>query len=73
MPRIVVTADSTADHDASVLLDETVQPVHLSSDHAAMQLIERLACAIADAEEGERSSSRRTGQDGGPAAAASAA
>jgi len=60
MARIIVTADPAARSDAAVLLDETVQPVHLSSDHAARQLIERLAWALADAEEFERSSSTRT-------------
>ena len=38
-----------------MLLEESVQPVHLSSDHAARQLIERLAWALGDAEELERS------------------
>ena len=60
MARIIVTADPDARHDAAVLLDETVQPVHLSSDHAARQLIERLVWALAHAEEVERSSSTRT-------------
>jgi len=55
MARIIVTADPAARSDAAVLLDETVQPVHLSSDHAARQLIERLAWALGDAEELERS------------------
>ena len=55
MARIILTAT----HDPSdrapssrdpVLLAESVQSVHLSSDHAAQQLIERLRWALADAE-----------------------
>jgi hypothetical protein len=34
-----------------VLLDERVDPVHLCDEHAAEQLIERLAWAVNDAEE----------------------
>ncbi|HEU0250298.1 MAG TPA: hypothetical protein VFR48_06200 [Solirubrobacteraceae bacterium] len=37
--------------DTSVWLDERVQPVHLSTDHAAAQFVERLAWAISDAED----------------------
>jgi hypothetical protein len=57
MPRITVTADPAEKpppHDAPVLLDEHVISSHLSDDHSAMQLIERLAWAISDAEEVER-------------------
>jgi hypothetical protein len=55
MPRIIVTTDSSqAPADASVLLDEQVQSVHLSSGHAALQLVERLAWAINDAESVEQ-------------------
>jgi hypothetical protein len=51
MPRIIVTTDSSRlPRDTSVLLDESVQSVHLSTGHAAAQLIERLAWAIDDAE-----------------------
>jgi hypothetical protein len=54
---------------ASVWLDEHVQSVHLSADHAAAQFIERLAWAISDAEDAdgehtgarERPSRRRRG------------
>jgi hypothetical protein len=54
MPRIIVTSDPTRlpDHVA-VLLDEHVQRVHLSDDHAAAQLVERIAWAISDAEDTE--------------------
>jgi hypothetical protein len=51
MPRIVVTTDPTAlTADPSVWLDEEIHPVHLSTDHAAAQFVERLAWAIGDAE-----------------------
>jgi hypothetical protein len=57
MPRIIVTTDpidrrDTAGHksEESVLLDERVYSLHLSDDHAAEQLIERLAWAVSDAE-----------------------
>jgi len=59
MPRIIVTTGpvSSSVGDAPVLLDEHVHAVHLSDDHAAAQLIERLAWAISDAEDAEQ---RRT-------------
>jgi hypothetical protein len=53
MPRIIVTTDPVASEptdEAAVLLDEYVHSVHLSTGHAAAQLIERLAWAIDDAE-----------------------
>jgi hypothetical protein len=37
-----------------VLLDERVDSLHLSDDHAAEQLIERLAWAVNDAEDAQR-------------------
>ncbi|MGO9322860.1 MAG: hypothetical protein ACLQBY_18945 [Solirubrobacteraceae bacterium] len=40
--------------DAPVLLDECVHSVHLSSDVAAAQLVERIAWAVSDAEHAER-------------------
>jgi hypothetical protein len=62
MPRIIVTADptdqrdATVDHgDTAVLLDERVNSLHLCDDHAAEQLIERLAWAVSDAEDSQRS------------------
>ncbi|HWX98255.1 MAG TPA: hypothetical protein VNZ01_15535 [Solirubrobacteraceae bacterium] len=55
MPRIIVTTDLPSQpHDGPVLLDERVHSVHLSTDHAAAQLVERLAWAIRDAETAER-------------------
>jgi hypothetical protein len=55
MPRIIVTTGpvSSPVSDAPVLFDEHVHAVHLSDDHAAAQLIERLAWAIDDAESTE--------------------
>jgi hypothetical protein len=53
MPRIIVITDppsAPSVTDASVLLDEHVHSVHLSSEHAAAQLVERIAWAIGDAE-----------------------
>jgi hypothetical protein len=59
MPRIIVTTDSAQPPpSASVLLDESVRSVHLSTGHAASQLVERLAWAIRDAEDAEGGSAR---------------
>jgi hypothetical protein len=54
MAKILVTADDTRQGTSAVLLEESVSVVHLSTDHAAMQLIERLDWAVRDAEELER-------------------
>ena len=54
MARIIVTTDPTPQHDAPVLLDESVYSIHLDSDHTAAQLIERLGWAITDAESTQR-------------------
>jgi hypothetical protein len=59
MARIIVTTDPAREHghraaheqEAVVLLDERVHSVHLCEDHAAAQLIERLAWAVSDAED----------------------
>lgn len=54
MPRIIVTTDpSLLSADAPVWLDEHVDSVHLSTDHAVTQLVERLAWAISDAEDAD--------------------
>ncbi len=59
MPRIIVTTDpSQRPESASILLDESVQSVHLSTGHAASQLVERLAWAISDAEHAESAPTR---------------
>jgi hypothetical protein len=62
MPRIIVTTDPADRRDAAVdqggtavLLDERVYSLHLCDDHAAEQLIERLAWAVSDAEDSQRS------------------
>jgi hypothetical protein len=65
MPRIIVTADPLAadvSEQPAVLLDEQVRSVHLSTGHAAAQLVERLAWAVSDAENAEsaRSAARAT-------------
>jgi hypothetical protein len=61
MPRIIVTTDPVPSQStrAPVLLDEHVHSVHLSTGHAAAQLVERLAWAISDAEDAERARADR--------------
>jgi hypothetical protein len=61
MARIIVTTGPVGRRRASalldeapVLLDEQVNSDHLCDDHAAGQLMERLAWAITDAEDAER-------------------
>jgi hypothetical protein len=56
MPRIIVTTDPTdrREEDPPVLLDERVDSLHLCDDHAAEQLIERLAWAVSDAEDTQK-------------------
>ena len=54
MARIIVTADPDEHRDTPIVLDERVYPVHLDSDHAAAQLIERLAWAVRDAEQAQQ-------------------
>ena len=54
MARILIQADD----ERTVLLDEReVKPEHLSDDHSAMQLLERLEWAIRD--EGRRVKRRK--------------
>ncbi len=59
MARIMVTTGSVGSdagvsrNKASVLLDERVEPVHLSEDQAARQLVERIAWAVTDAHDVE--------------------
>jgi hypothetical protein len=53
MPRVIVTTNLPPTGEPTVLLDEQLSSVHLSSDHSAGQLIERLTWAIRDAEEAE--------------------
>ena len=59
MPRIIVTADpgeklGRLPQQPPILLDERVDTIHLSDEHAAQQLIERVGWAVADAEDAER-------------------
>jgi len=54
MPRVMVMTDPLSERSAEsalVVLDEHVRSVHLSTDHAAGLLLERLAWAIQDAED----------------------
>jgi hypothetical protein len=53
MPRVIVTTNLPPSGTPDVVLDEHISTVHLSSDHAAGQLIERLSWAIRDAENAE--------------------
>jgi hypothetical protein len=62
MPRIIVTTDPVSSQltdETPVLLDEHVHSVHLSTDHAAAQLVERLAWAVGDAESAELARAER--------------
>jgi hypothetical protein len=62
MPRIIVTTDAVPDPtSAQVLLDEHVETVHLATDHAAAQLVERIAWAISDADDAESRSRPQAG------------
>ena len=53
MPTIIVLSNQTANQDSAVVLSENVQPEHLTSDHHAAQLIERVEWAVTDAKEAE--------------------
>ncbi len=57
MTRIIVMAGQSKRRNAPVLMDERVCSAHLSDNHSAAQLIERLGWAITDAEEAERAQS----------------
>jgi hypothetical protein len=52
MPRIIVVTDLQRPSrvEPAVLLDELVSSVHLSTDHASAQLVERVQWAVSDAE-----------------------
>ena len=51
MPRLIVaTEDPHIPDPTGITLDEDVRSVHLSSEHAASQLVERIAWAVRDAE-----------------------
>jgi hypothetical protein len=59
MPRIIVTTEQSKRPDGRVLLDERVHPDHLSDDHAAAQLVERIGWAVTDASDVERDPAER--------------
>jgi hypothetical protein len=64
MARIIVMTEPSERPDPvlgeiPVLLDERVDAVHLSTEHAALQLIERITWAVIDAEHAERAPSDR--------------
>ncbi len=63
MARIIVTTDRCERLDVPVLLDERICLAHLSNDHGAAQLIERLTWAITDAEDAERVHAERAQSD----------
>jgi hypothetical protein len=56
MARIIVTPDEQSD---VVLLDEHVYPIHLENKLSSLQVIERLAWAVDDAEAGSGSKRKR--------------
>ena len=58
VPRIIVTTDPP-DPDGPVTLDEQVDTVHVDSDHASGQLLDRVVWAIHDAERVEERTSSR--------------
>lgn len=47
MARLIVTSDNDR---GQILMDETVRPVHLEDPHSSLQIIERMAWAVEDAE-----------------------
>jgi len=65
MPRVLVTTQTNDRPHAPVLLNESVFPANLEDDHAAAQLIERIAWAVSDAADVEskrpRDGQRRRG------------
>jgi len=56
MARIIVTPDEQSD---VVLLDEHVNAIHLENKLSSLQVVERLAWAVEDAEAGFGSESKR--------------
>ncbi len=64
MARIIVTTEQSERPDVPVMLEESVCSDHLSDDHAAAQLKQRLGWAVNDAERAERGRSNpRRGSD----------
>jgi len=64
MARIIVTPDEQSD---LVLFDEHVYPVHLDNELSSLQVAERLAWAVHDAEATERREHLRRGYPEHPA------
>jgi hypothetical protein len=63
MPHVIVTTHpSQLPDDVPVLLDEQVHSVHVANRHAAVQLIERIAWAIRDAEDAESARTTAPGE-----------
>ena len=65
MARIIVIADNPPAHiprrpdiDAPVLMDEEVKPEHLADEHTSLQIIERMAWAVLDAQEAQEATRR---------------
>jgi hypothetical protein len=50
MARIIVTVDTRGGDERRILLDEEVRPEHMSDEHCASQLLERLGWAVTDGE-----------------------
>jgi len=50
MARIIVTADARGSVEQRILLDEGVCSAHMSDEHSASQLLERLGWAVTEAE-----------------------
>jgi hypothetical protein len=53
MPRILITTEPADNPDAVVMLSERIATSDLASEHFAAHLIQRLAWALADAENNE--------------------
>ena len=59
MARIIVTTNTRGSHEQGILLDEDVCPEHMSDEHTASQLLERLGWAVTDAERAPAVAARR--------------
>lgn len=59
MARIIVTTNTRVSHEHGILLDEDVCPEHMSDQHTASQLLERLGWAVTDAERAPAVAARR--------------
>ena len=53
MPRMLIMTEPAEQAPAEVMLSEHVATGDVASDHFAAQLVERIAWALADAEEAE--------------------